>query len=145
MGKQGRTVIYKPLDEMVREVESLGDVSQTGMFIYALQWYCEPKDRIIPLVKAAIRVGVKKIQFEVFNLIPTETLAEMCKYVKPTFNLSPQSHDPEISKLAGRGTYTMEQMEDWIEKALPLGVDAINVWFMVGMPKQTTQSVFDTG
>jgi clorobiocin/coumermycin A biosynthesis protein CloN6/CouN6 len=144
MGKGGRTVMYKPLDEMVREVKSLGDVSKTGMFIYALQWYCEPKDRIVPLVRAASEAGVKKVQFEIFNLTPQETLAEVCKYVKPTFNLSPQSHDPEISKLAGRGTYTMEQMEDWIERALPLGVDVINVWFFIGMAKQTTQSVLDT-
>jgi clorobiocin biosynthesis protein CloN6 len=35
-------------------------------------------------------------------------------------------------------------MEDWIEQVLPLGVHAINVWFFIGMPKQTTQSVFDT-
>jgi clorobiocin/coumermycin A biosynthesis protein CloN6/CouN6 len=144
MGKQGRTVMYKPLDEMVREVESLGDVSNTGMFIYALQWYCEPKDRIVPLVKAANKAGIKRIQFEIFNLTPQETLAEVCRYVRPTFNLSPQSHDPEISRLAGRGTYTMQQMEDWIEKALPLGVDTINVWFMIGMAKQTTQSVLET-
>jgi clorobiocin/coumermycin A biosynthesis protein CloN6/CouN6 len=144
MGKRGSTVMYKPLDEMVREVESLGDVSNTGTFIYALQWYCEPKDRIVPLVKAARKAGVGKVQFEIFNLTPRETLAEICGYVKPTFNLSPQSHDTEISRLAGRGTYTMEEMEDWIEQALPLGVDTINVWFFVGMAKQTTQSVLDT-
>lgn len=144
MGKQGRTVMYKPTDEMVREVESLGDVSKSGMFIYALQWYCEPKDRIVPLVKAANKAGIKKVQFELFYLTPKETLVEICKYVRPTFNLSPQSHDLEISKLAGRGTFTMEQMEDWIEQALPLGVDTINVWFFIGMAKQTTQSVLDT-
>lgn len=144
MGKEGKTVVYKPLEEMTREIESLGDVSRTGMFIYALQWYCEPKDRIIPLVQAARKAGVKKIQFELFHLTPLETVAEMCKYIRPIFNLSPQSHDVEISKLSGRGTFTMEEMENWIERVLPLGVHSINVWFFIGMPKQTPKSVFDT-
>lgn len=144
MGRKGRTVMYKPLDELVHEVESIGDASNSGMFIYALQWYCEPKDRIIPLAKAAKKAGIEKMQFEVFNLTPLDTVAEVCQYIRPTFNLSPQSHDIEISRLSGRGTYTMEQMEAWIEKVLPLGVQSVNVWFFVGMEKQTPQSVFDT-
>ena len=36
--------------------------------------------------------------------------------------LSPESHDPKISAAAGRGTYTMEQMENWIPRALDAGV-----------------------
>jgi len=144
-GMEGKkVVIYKPLDEMIKEVESLGDVSDSGLFIYALQWYCEPKERIIPMVKAASKMGVKKVQVELFHLPSMETVAEICKYVQPTFNLSPQSHDLEISKLAGRGTFTMEQMEDWMEQAMARGVQEINVWFFIGMPKQTSKSVFET-
>jgi len=144
MGKKGKTVMYKPIDELVREVESLGDVSNTGLFVYTLQWYCEPKDRILPLVRAARKVGIEKMQFELFYLTPLDTVADMCHFVKPTFNLSPQSHDLEISRLSGRGTYTMEQMEAWIEKVLPMGVQSVNVWFFIGLEKQTPRSVYET-
>jgi clorobiocin biosynthesis protein CloN6 len=58
--------------------------------------------------------------------------------------LSPESHDPVISALAGRGNYTMQEMEDWIPKALEAGISGVLVWFFVGMPRQTTQSVLKT-
>jgi clorobiocin biosynthesis protein CloN6 len=58
--------------------------------------------------------------------------------------LSPESHDPKISAAAGRGTYTMEQMEEWIPRALDAGVKGVMVWFFIGMPYQDRQSVMDT-
>ena len=58
--------------------------------------------------------------------------------------LSPESHDPKISLAAGRGTYTMEEMENWIPRALDAGVKGIMIWFFIGMPYQDRQSVMDT-
>jgi clorobiocin biosynthesis protein CloN6 len=58
--------------------------------------------------------------------------------------LSPESHDPEISRLAGRGTYTMEQMEAWLPRAWDAGVRLVVVWFFIGMRKQTAASVMET-
>ena len=58
--------------------------------------------------------------------------------------LSPESHDPKISAAAGRGTYTMEQMEEWIPRALDAGVKGVMIWFFIGMPYQDRQSVMDT-
>jgi clorobiocin biosynthesis protein CloN6 len=58
--------------------------------------------------------------------------------------LSPESHDPVISKLAGRGTYSMAQMEAWIPKAIDAGIAGVMVWFFIGMPQQTPQSVLET-
>jgi clorobiocin biosynthesis protein CloN6 len=46
-----------------------------------------------------------------------------------------------ISRLAGRGTYTMEQMEEWIPRALDAGIAGVMVWFFIGMPQQTKESV----
>jgi clorobiocin biosynthesis protein CloN6 len=59
-------------------------------------------------------------------------------------NLSPQSHNVRVSKLSGRGTYTMEEMEAWIEKALEYGISEIDIYFFIGMPEQDEKSVFDT-
>ena len=61
-----------------------------------------------------------------------------------TINLSPQSHDRRVSKLAGRGTYSMDQMEAWIPRALAKGISRIEVYFFIGMPEQGHQSVRDT-
>jgi clorobiocin biosynthesis protein CloN6 len=38
----------------------------------------------------------------------------------------------------------MEEMEAWIWKALDAGIAGVMVWFFIGMPRQTPQSVLDT-
>jgi clorobiocin biosynthesis protein CloN6 len=92
-------------------------------------------------VKAA---GIKDVSYEQFRLTPLPTLRKMVDAARTTINLSPESHDLEISRLAGRGNYTMDEMEQWIEDALKIGVFAIHIWFFIGMPKQTASSVADT-
>lgn len=46
--------------------------------------------------------------------------------------LSPESHDLQISRLAGRNNYSMTEMERWIEMALDLGIAGVMVWFFIG-------------
>ena len=89
-------------------------------------------------------MGYKTVNFEQFNLPDQETVEKMVRSTRAFINLSPESHDPVISKLAGRGTYTMKQMEDWIERALDAGIAGVMVWFFIGMPRQTQRSVMDT-
>jgi clorobiocin biosynthesis protein CloN6 len=38
----------------------------------------------------------------------------------------------------------MGEMEEWIPRALGAGVEGVMVWFFIGMPRQTPQSVMDT-
>jgi clorobiocin biosynthesis protein CloN6 len=63
---------------------------------------------------------------------------------RTSITLSPESHDLRIATLAGRGVYTMEEMEAWIEKALDLGIFQIDIWFFIGMQEQTEESVYET-
>jgi clorobiocin biosynthesis protein CloN6 len=58
--------------------------------------------------------------------------------------LSPESHDPVVSKLSGRGVYTPDEMEAWIERALDAGIHQIHVWYFIGMPQQDSASVYAT-
>jgi clorobiocin biosynthesis protein CloN6 len=89
-------------------------------------------------------MGYKNVSFEQFHLTPQDTLEKMGKSTQAYIMLSPESHDPAISKLAGRGTYSMPEMEEWIPKALDAGIAGVMVWFFIGMPEQTPQSVLDT-
>ena len=93
---------------------------------------------------AVKEVGYKSVSFEQFNLTPLDTLKKMGESTYAYIMLSPESHDPKISEAAGRGTYTMEQMEDWIPRALDAGVKGVMIWFFIGMPYQDRQSVMDT-
>jgi clorobiocin biosynthesis protein CloN6 len=138
-----RTLISKRMEHVTAELRSMGDAAKrTG--IYALQCYSESKARLFEYLDVVKEMGYKTVNFEQFRLPDQETIEKMVRSTRAFINLSPESHDPVISKLAGRGTYTMRQMEDWIERALDGGIAGVMVWFFIGMPRQTPQSVMDT-
>ena len=63
----------------------------------------------------------------------------------PNFCLewSPESHDPEVRIASGRN-FSTEDMEQTLRDALDVGCGRLDVFFMIGLPKQTPQSVMDT-
>jgi clorobiocin biosynthesis protein CloN6 len=121
----------------------MGDVAKRTS-IYALQCYSESKARMHEYLDGVKEMQYKSVFFEQFHLTPQDTLTKMGESTQAYIMLSPESHDPEISKLAGRGTYSMPEMEAWIPRALDSGIAGIMVWFFIGMPKQDRQSILDT-
>jgi clorobiocin/coumermycin A biosynthesis protein CloN6/CouN6 len=138
-----KTLIQKDNDLIIQELRTMGEAAKRTS-IYALQCYSENRVRMHQYLDAVKEVGYKSVSFEQFNLTPLDTLKKMGASTEAYIMLSPESHDPKISAAAGRGTYTMEQMENWIPRALDAGVKGIMVWFFVGMPYQDRQSVMDT-
>jgi clorobiocin/coumermycin A biosynthesis protein CloN6/CouN6 len=138
-----KTLIQKDHDLVVEELRTMGEAAKHTS-IYALQCYSEGKGRMHAYLDAVKEVGYNSVSFEQFNLTPPDTLKKMGESTDAYIMLSPESHDPKISAAAGRGTYTMEQMEEWIPRALDAGVKGVMVWFFIGMPYQDRQSVLDT-
>jgi clorobiocin/coumermycin A biosynthesis protein CloN6/CouN6 len=138
-----KTLIQKDHDLVVEELRTMGEAAKRTS-IYALQCYSEGKGRMHAYLDAVKEVGYNSVSFEQFNLTPADTLKKMGESTDAYIMLSPESHDPKISAAAGRGTYTMEQMEEWIPRALDAGVKGVMVWFFIGMPYQDRQSVMDT-
>ena len=138
-----KTLIQKDHDLVVEELRTMGEAAKRTS-IYALQCYSEGKGRMHAYLDAVKEVGYNSVSFEQFNLTPPDTLKKMGESTDSYIMLSPESHDPKISAAAGRGTYTMEQMEEWIPRALDAGVKGVMVWFFIGMPYQDRQSVMDT-
>ena len=138
-----KTLIQKDNDLIVEELRTMGEAAKRTS-IYALQCYSESKGRMHAYLDAVKEVGYNSVSFEQFNLTPPDTLKKMGESTDAYIMLSPESHDPKISAAAGRGTYTMEQMEEWIPRALDAGVKGVMVWFFIGMPYQDRQSVMDT-
>jgi clorobiocin biosynthesis protein CloN6 len=121
----------------------MGEAANTTS-IYALQCYSETKVRMHQYLDGVKEMGYKSVYFEQFHLTPKDTLEKMGRSTKAHIMLSPESHDPVISKLAGWGNYTMAEMEEWIPRALGAGIAGVMVWYFIGMPRQTSQSVLDT-
>lgn len=142
MGVQ-KTLITKNHDLIVEELRTMGEAAKRTS-IYALQCYSENRARMHQYLDAVKEIGYKSVSFEQFNLTPQDTLKKMGESTSAYIMLSPESHDPKISKAAGRGTYTMEQMEDWIPRAIDAGVKGVMIWFFIGMPYQDRRSVMDT-
>jgi clorobiocin biosynthesis protein CloN6 len=138
-----KTLIQKDHDLVIEELRTMREAAKHTS-IYALQCYSENKTRLHQYLDAVREVGYKSVSFEQFMLTPPDTLKKMGESTDAYIMLSPESHDPKISKAAGRGTYTMEQMENWIPRALDAGVKGVMIWFFIGMPYQDRQSVMDT-
>ncbi|BCB84563.1 B12-binding domain-containing radical SAM protein [Phytohabitans suffuscus] len=138
-----KTLVQKDNDLVVQELASMGEAARHTS-IYALQCYSENKSRLHRYLDAVKEAGYKSVSFEQFVLTSEDTLRKMGESTDAYIMLSPESHDMRISKAAGRGTYTMEQMERWIPKALDAGIKGIMIWFFIGMPFQDRQSVLES-
>jgi len=84
------------------------------------------------------------IAFEFFSP-PSRQFLEMVAETIPNFNMqiSPESHDEEIRRTFGRA-YNNDSLERSIKDALELGCKRVDVFFMIGLSGQTSQSVRET-
>ncbi len=138
-----KTLVSKDNSRVLEELRTLGDAARTTS-IYALQCYSESKKRLYQFLDGVKEMGYKSALFEQVFLPERDTLERMARSTDAYIMLSPESHDHTISKLAGRGQYTMDEMEAWIPMALDAGIKGVMVWFFIGMPQQTPRSVLDT-
>ena len=138
-----KTLISKNIRRVSDELRSMSDAAKKTS-IYALQCYSETKARLHEYLDTIREMGYKEVFFEQFHLPSDATVKKMAAATRAFVMLSPESHDPIISKLAGRGVYTMPEMESWIARALDNGIAGVFVWFTIGMPQPTRESVLDT-
>ena len=84
------------------------------------------------------------IAFEFFVPPSREQLENIARSIK-NFNIeiSPESHDEEVRRAFGR-PYANPPLERMIADAIDLGCKRIDLFFMIGLPKQTYQSVMET-
>ena len=141
-----RAMARKPDDEIEWEIDTLKRLSgASGYHFYSVGSYNESKERLMWFLDRIGDTEIKSVSFEQFHLTPKDVLDRMGKLpARVSITLSPESHDPRIAKLSGRGVYSNEEMEAWIEDALERGVHSIDVWYFVGMPEQTEQSAMET-
>jgi radical SAM superfamily enzyme YgiQ (UPF0313 family) len=85
-----------------------------------------------------------QLMLEVFNPAPAEFLHKLSRACSDfCLEISPETHDPDIRKKAGKN-YSNEDMERMIADTLAVGCGRIDIFFMVGIPHQTPQSVMQT-
>ena len=92
----------------------------------------------------AIAVLREPITLELFTPA-TEGFLRQVAEALPNFSLeiSLESHDPIVRRAFGKH-YSNEAVEKTIEAAFGAGCKRLDIYFMIGLPKQTRQSVRDT-
>ncbi len=135
---------FRSPESVVRDVKNISRFSRGPIFI--LGDLCQPGDsyanKVLDLLE---KTKVKnQIILELFNPAPGELMHRMGQ-VCPKFclEITPESHDPEVRKAAGKN-YTNQSLEQTIGDALDAGCGRVDIFFMIGLPKQTAQSVMET-
>lgn len=87
-----------------------------------------------------------EIVFEFFDMPSMAFLLAIDASVKNwSIELSPESHDEAIRRVQDEGTsYSNAEMEMVIEAALKLRCHRVDLFFMIGLPRQTYDSVLET-
>jgi len=87
-----------------------------------------------------------EIVFEVFGMPSAEYLRAIDDAVDNwSLELSPESHDEQVRRLQDKKVfYHNSEMEEVIKEALSLRCHRLDVFFMIGLPKQTKESVMTT-
>ena len=84
------------------------------------------------------------VVLELFTPAPEEYFREVAEtFPHFNFEISPESHDEEIRRASGK-FYANGEMEKTIEFALKRGCAKLDVFFMIGLPKQSPASVMET-
>ncbi|HIE17638.1 MAG TPA: radical SAM protein, partial [Dehalococcoidia bacterium] len=135
---------FRSAEAVVRDVKQISQFSNGPIFI--LGDLRQPGNgyasRLLDLLgKSQV---CNQFILELFYPAPRDLLQQM-SLACPNFclELSPESHDPEIRRISGRA-YSNEELEQTLSDALDVGCARLDVFFMIGLPRQTPSSVMDT-
>ena len=84
-----------------------------------------------------------EIIFELFTVPPPEFLQQIDRCVPHwSVEFSPESHEQAVRDAQeGEAEYTTEAMEEMLKEVLRLRCERLDVFFMIGLPAQTVESV----
>jgi hypothetical protein len=118
-----------------------GPIFLVGDLLQAGEEYAEAVLKLL----AAARIR-NEIAFEFFALPPPAFLTAIDAAVENwSCELSPESHDPAIRSVQDAATsFSNAQLEEVIDAALHLRCHRIDLFFLIGLPLQTPQSVAET-
>jgi B12-binding domain/radical SAM domain protein len=125
--------IFNISDHLHAPIMIIGDIFQPGE-AYAYSFLQEMKQKRV----------TNHVAFEFFVPPSTQHLRRIAESIL-NFNIeiSPESHDEGVRKAFGR-RYNNLALERMIADAVDLGSKRIDLFFMIGLPKQTYSSVLET-
>jgi B12-binding domain/radical SAM domain protein len=135
---------FRSPELVVRDIKQIERFSRGPIFLLG-DIYEPGGDYAYEILHLLQKARVKnQLILELFAPVSGDLLRQMSLSC-PNFclEISPESHDPEIRKILGRN-YSSGALEQTLGDALDAGCGRLDVFFMIGLPKQTPQSVMDT-
>jgi B12-binding domain/radical SAM domain protein len=138
--------VYRSPASLVANMEAICRLSHGPIILVGDLLMASPEhaaDVLERLRKANLQ---NTIVFEFFALPPKRFLQDIDRCVRNwSMEFSPESHEQAVRDAQeGESGYTTEDMEALIKEALRLRCIRIDIFFMIGLPAQTTASVRDT-
>ena len=136
--------VFRSPEAVMRSVKQIERFSRGPIFILGdLRQAGEDYAREVLRLLEKDRVKNQLI-FELFTPAPKDLLRRMSRAC-PGFclEISPESHDPEVRRASGRN-YSSRDLERTLADALDVGCGRLDVFFMIGLPRQTPESVMAT-
>ena len=139
-----RETVYRSPQQVARDIKNVAHFSNGPVFVLGdiRQQGQQYADELLSLLEKS-RVKNRLI-FELFRPASADLLFRMSR-ASPGFclEISPETHDPEVRRASGKH-YSNEELEQTINDALGVGCGRLQVFFMIGLPQQTPESVMGT-
>ena len=136
--------VYRKPEKVARDILSLSGYTNAPIFVVGdLRQAGEEYARVVLSSLRRVRPR-NQVVLELFTPAPESYFREVAESL-PYFNfeISPESHDEGVRRASGK-FYTNEEMENSIRFALDHGCSKFDVFFMIGLPRQTPSSVMET-
>ncbi len=133
---------YRSPEKLAEDVRRMGEISHAPVFILG-----DLRQAGLDYARRFFRAvqGFRGSVIVEFFWPTDRAYMEALAAALPNFfvEFSPESHDPQVRRASGKG-YSNRGIERMIEASLAVGARRFDLFFMIGMPRQTAQSVLET-
>jgi B12-binding domain/radical SAM domain protein len=138
--------VYRSPASLVANMQAICRISQGPIILVGDLLMAGPEHAADVLERLRKADLPNEIVFEFFALPPASFLRDIDRCARHwSMEFSPESHEQAVRDAQeGESGYTTADMEAIISEAVRLRCTRIDIFFMIGLPAQTTQSVRDT-
>jgi B12-binding domain/radical SAM domain protein len=137
-----RRPAYRAPEDLAQDIRNIARFSKGPVFI--LGDIRQPGDEYADRFLRAIHGYEGPVIVELFDAADRDFVQRIAKAMPNwTLEISLETHSDEVRAAFGR-PYKNAPIEDTMRYALEAGVQRLDIFFMIGLPKQDYQSVMDT-
>jgi B12-binding domain/radical SAM domain protein len=138
--------VYRSPTSLIANMEAISRLTYGPILLVGDLLMAGPEHAAEVLERLSRAKLANEIVFEFFALPPATFLRDIDRCVRHwSMEFSPESHSQAVRDAQeGEAGYTTEDMESIIKEAVRLRCSRIDIFFMIGLPAQTIESVRDT-